>query len=133
MDLDDDIRAVEQRIARGRHRLAALAEDCEETARHAIVSPHGLIAVAAVGFMLGEMLRPRRRPAPTRNAGLGGLVGGAIAALLRARYGNPWSLAALTWARAAAARNAQREFAEGGGRSDANQQPSTASARASAR
>ena len=49
MSIDDDIRAVEERIARGRNGLAALAEDCEETARDVVASPKSLLAVAAVG------------------------------------------------------------------------------------
>jgi len=108
MDFDDDIRAVEQRVARGRNGLAALAENCEETARDAIASPKTLLAVAAAGYMLGEMLRPSRRSAPTRKAGLAGMLLGAAVALVRARYGNPWSLAELAWSRRASRAIARR-------------------------
>jgi hypothetical protein len=108
MDPDDDIRAVEERIARGRNGLSALAENCEETARDAIASPKTLLAVAAAGFMLGEMLRPGRRSGPTRKVGWAGMLIGGVVALVRARYGDPWSLAALAWSRATAARDARR-------------------------
>jgi hypothetical protein len=129
MDPDDDVRAVEQRIARGRNGLAALAENCEETARDAIASPKSLLAVAAVGFMLGEMLRPSRRSPPTRKAGLAGMLLGAAVALVRARYGNPWSLAELAWSHATAARHAPRRSSPDGPTPRAQQQPQPAAAR----
>lgn len=100
MTIDDDIRTVEERIARGRNGLAALAEDCEETARDAVASPKSLLAVAAVGFMLGEALGRSPRSARSRK-GLVGMLLGAGVALLRARYGNPWSLVELVLSRAA--------------------------------
>ena len=101
MTLDDDIRAVEERIARERTGLAALAEDCEETARDVVASPESLLAVAAVGFMLGEVLRPSRRSTRGRKTGFTGMLLGAGVALLRARYGSPWSLAEAILSRAA--------------------------------
>jgi hypothetical protein len=101
MTIDDDIRAVEERIARGRNGLAALAEDCEETARDVVASPKSLLAVAAVGFVLGEALHGSPRSARGRKAGWAGMLLGAGVALLRARYGNPWSLVELVLSRAA--------------------------------
>ena len=70
-DLDDEIRAVEARIARERHGLAALLQDCGETARDAVAAPKNLLAVAMLGFVLGEALRPARPAAPPRKRGLG--------------------------------------------------------------
>ena len=101
MTLDDDIRALEERIASERNRLAALAADCEQTARDVVASPKSLLAVAAVGFMLGEALGRSPRSARSRKAGLAGMLLGAGAALLRARYGNPWSLVEAILSRAA--------------------------------
>jgi len=100
MTIDDDIRAVEERIARGRNGLAALAEDCEETARDAVASPKSLLAVAALGFVLGEALGRSPRSARSRK-GLAGMLLGAGVALLRARYGSLWSLAEVVLSRAA--------------------------------
>ena len=101
MSIDDDIRAVEERIARERNGLAALAEDCQETARDVVASPKSLLAVAAVGFMLGEALHRSPRSRRSRSAGFAGMLLGAGAALLRARYGSPWSLAEAILSRAA--------------------------------
>lgn len=92
--LDDEIRAVEARIARKRDGMAELLDDYGETARDKMTAPRSLLAVAAVGFVLGEVLHPRRRPAPTRSRGVRAIVAGAAMGLLRARYGSPWALLA---------------------------------------
>jgi hypothetical protein len=94
--LDQEIHAVEARIARERIGLATLIDDCEEAARDAVSAPKNLLAVAALGFALGEMLRPARA-APARSRGLKGLLAGAAFALIRARYGSPWALARRIW------------------------------------
>jgi hypothetical protein len=94
--LDQEIHAVEARIARERIDLATLLDDCEEAARDAVSAPKNLLAVAALGFALGEMLRPARA-APARSRGLKGLLAGAAFALIRARYGSPWALARRIW------------------------------------
>jgi hypothetical protein len=99
-DLDDEIRAVEARIARERHGLAALLQDCGETARDAVAAPKSLLAVAMLGFVLGEALRPARPAAPPRRRGLGGFLTGAALALIRARYGSPWALSRRLWSEA---------------------------------
>lgn len=96
-DLDDEIRAVESRIARERHGLAALLEDCRETARDVVAAPKNLLAVAGLGFVLGEVLRPGRSASPARKRGLGGVLAGAALALIRARYGSPWALGRRLW------------------------------------
>lgn len=97
--LDEEIRAVEARIARERTGLATLIDDCEETARDTVAAPKSLFAVAALGFALGEMLRPARA-APARSRGVKGLLAGAALALIRARYGSPWVLARRIWSEA---------------------------------
>jgi hypothetical protein len=99
-DRDDDIRAVESRIARERHALAALLEDCGQTARDAVAAPKNLLAVAGLGFVLGEVLRPGRSASLARKRGLGGLLAGAAIALIRARYGSPWALGRRLWSEA---------------------------------
>ena len=99
-DLDDEIRAVESRIARERRGLAALLEDCRETARDAVAAPKNLLAVAGLGFVLGEVLRPGRPASPARKRGLGGVLAGAAIALIRARYGSPWALGRRLWSEA---------------------------------
>lgn len=100
-DLDEEIRTVEARIAGERNRIARLLEDCGETARDAVATPKNLAAVAALGFVLGQLGRPRGdRPGRMRKRGLGGLLAGAAFALVRARYGSPWALARQFWAHA---------------------------------
>ena len=94
--LDDEIRAVEARIARERDMLAALIDDCEDTARNTVAAPKSLLVTAALGFALGEMLRPAPT-APARKRGLQGLLAGVAFALIRARYGSPWMLARRIW------------------------------------
>jgi hypothetical protein len=106
--LDDEIRAVEQRIARERDGLIELAGECGETARDSIVSPPALLAVAAFGFVLGEALHRARPVAPARKLGLAGAIAGAAFSLVRARYGSPWALAQQAWSRTMADR-AQRD------------------------
>lgn len=95
--LDHEIRAVETRIARERIVLAALINECEETARDTIAAPGNLLAVVALGFALGKALRPVPAAAPARKHGLKGLLAGAAFALVRARYGSPWGLARRLW------------------------------------
>ena len=92
-NLDDEIRTVEERIARERNGLAALLDDCEETARDAVAAPKTLAAVTALGFVLGEATSPRRPAAGSRKRGIAGLLAGAALGLIRARYGSPWMLA----------------------------------------
>ncbi len=124
-DLDDEIRALEARIARERNGLAVLLEDCEETARDVVAAPKNLLAVAGFGFVLGEVLRPRWAAAPARKRGFGGLLTGVAIALIRARYGSPWSLGRRLWSEAP--RRTEQRAANDPVRSDAGD--STARAR----
>lgn len=88
--LDDDIREVELRLARHRSGLAVLAGDWVDALRDTLVSGRSLLGVAAFGFALGEMLRPRS----TRvGRGTGGVLLALAGILLRARFGSPWQIA----------------------------------------
>ena len=94
--LDDDIREVELRLARRRSGLALLADDWVGALRDTVVSGRSLLGVAAVGFALGEMLRPRlgrgaRAPRAGRSAG--GVLLALASVLLQARFGSPWQIA----------------------------------------
>jgi hypothetical protein len=94
--LDDDIREVELRLARRRSGLAVLAGDWVEALRDTLVSGRSLLGVAAFGFALGEMLRPRyvhaaRAARPGRGAG--GVLLTLASVLLQARFGSPWQIA----------------------------------------
>ena len=97
MNLDQEIRGVEERIARERDGLALLAEDWAGAARDAVVSRKSLFAVAAFGFVLGDALRPRRPGGRARKLGMGGMLAGIAFAVLRARFGSPWALAEVAW------------------------------------
>ena len=108
---DEEIQEVEARLAREREALVHQAEDLGQTARDAAISPKGLMAAAAVGFMLGELTRPRRShvhanasSSAPRKLGFGGIIGGAALALLRSRYGSPAALSRAAWEFAAAQR-----------------------------
>lgn len=94
---DHEIAAVERRIVRERNALAALAQDWTGTARDAMVSKRSLFAVAALGFVLGDALRARKRARPARKLGFGGMLAGIAYSALRARYGSPWALAEAAW------------------------------------
>jgi hypothetical protein len=97
MSVDDEIDAVERRIARQRSALGVLAEDWVGAARDALVSRNSLLSVAAFGFVLGDALRPRKSAGPARKLGLGGMLAGIAVSALRTRYGSPWALAELAW------------------------------------
>jgi hypothetical protein len=100
--LDDEIFAVEERIARRRSDLPRLARSTGRRVLHAIASPAGLAAAAALGFLLGGAGTRRARPAkPEKQPRKGGgalklgtqlLMTGALA-LIRAQFGSPAGLA----------------------------------------
>jgi len=94
--LDDDIREVELRLARHRSGLAVLAGDWMDALRDTLVSGRSLLGVAAFGFALGEMLRPRSARAgrgARGGRGTGGVLLALASILLRARFGSPWQIA----------------------------------------
>jgi hypothetical protein len=107
---DEEIRQVESRLVREREALKAKAEDLTETARDAAVSPKGLVAAFAIGFLLGELTAPKRRKEKsqvadtTKKVGIGGLLGSALFAFARSQYGSPWTLGRSAWEYAAALR-----------------------------
>lgn len=91
---DDEIRAVEERLVREREALADQAHRLAQGTRSAVASPKGLLVAAAIGFLIGELFRPRHHhhhsaPGTSTKIGLGGLVGGVALALMRAQYGSP--------------------------------------------
>jgi hypothetical protein len=93
--LDDEIREVELRLARRRNGVALLAGDWASALRDTLVSGKSLLGVAAVGFAVGEMLRPATRTDRKRSGrGTRGLLLGLASLLLRARFGSPWHMAA---------------------------------------
>lgn len=94
--LDDDIREVELRLARRRNGVALLAGDWAAALRDTLVSGKSLLGVAALGFAVGEMLRPASSRTGRKGSGRGtrGLLLGLVSLLLRARFGSPWQLAA---------------------------------------
>jgi len=96
-DLDDEIHTVEAQIARERDGIAALLEDCGETARDAVTSPKTLLGVAALGFVLGEALRANRSNGPSPRHSVGTLLAGTALALMRASPVSPWRLAQRLW------------------------------------
>lgn len=107
---DDEIRALEERLMREREVLMHQAEDLTDRARALAVSPKGLLAAAAVGFLLGELSRPRRRQhqdSMPRKLGFGGVIGGMALALIKAQYGSPLAFAHAAWDYVAARRSAR--------------------------
>ncbi len=92
---DEDIRVVEERLVREREALAHQAERIVQNARNTAASPKGLLVAGAIGFLIGELSRPRHHhhhsaPSATQTKiGLGSLVGGVALALMRAQYGSP--------------------------------------------
>jgi hypothetical protein len=93
-ELDDDIHDVELRLARRRNAVALLADDWAGALRDTLVSGRSLLGVAAVGFAVGEILRPAAAGTGRRRSKGGtGLLLSLAALLLRARYGAPWRIA----------------------------------------
>jgi hypothetical protein len=97
--IEDEIRIVEERIARKRVALGEFTEECGERARDAVASPGILAAAMAVGFLIGDVTRGRRRQdeGTARKEGLGGFLIGAASTLVRVRYGSILALAQLLW------------------------------------
>lgn len=103
---DDEIRELEERLVRERAALVHRAEDLTHTAKAAAVSPKGLFVAAALGFLLGELSRPRHRhhDGTPRKLGVGGLIGGMALTLIKAQYGSPFGFGRAMWEYAAARR-----------------------------
>lgn len=114
---DDEIRAVEARLTREREALVHGAEDLTDRARAVVVSPKGLLVAVGVGFLLGELVRsrhqPRRETPAPRKLGIGGVLGGAVLALIKAQYGSPIAFARAMWDYAAARQEARMRASYG--------------------
>lgn len=101
-DIDDEIRRLEQRMARRRREIAGAAHAAKQRARRKLLSPGGLIAAAGLGF-LATVGFLRKRTAPvhaSRDNANGGAAVGAIGmlmpialAIVRAQFGSPAGLA----------------------------------------
>lgn len=119
---DDEIRVVEERLVREREALAYQAERLGQKARDTAASPKGLVVAAAVGFLIGELSRPRHHhhhsqhsphsATPTKKIGLGGVIGGMALALMRAQYGSPLGFGRAALAYAADRRRAAQAASE---------------------
>ncbi|MGB8437524.1 MAG: hypothetical protein WCE38_25040 [Burkholderiales bacterium] len=96
-DNDREIEIVESRIEAERDSLAEGVRQLGATVRDALVSPQALLATAATGYLLGEALRPFRRPTSNRKQAPSGMLAAAVLSLVRAHYGSLAQLAQ-TWA-----------------------------------
>ena len=87
--IDDEIRALEQRIAEDRDALEHAVIGCRNSVRTAVSSPKTLLAVAGLGFAAGKILfRPgKKREERPRRSGWVGLLAGTAVSLLQPRFG----------------------------------------------
>jgi hypothetical protein len=115
---DQEIKEVEARLTYEREALVHGAEDLTHTAKRMAASPKGLLAAFAVGFLVGEFTRPKRRRSERSDAsaapkavGLGGVLGGVALALIRAQFGSPLGMGRAALEYAAARRRARAEAA----------------------
>jgi hypothetical protein len=102
--LDDEIYEVEARLSRRRAELPRVARATGRRALHALASPAGLAAAAALGFLAGGGLRrngrhtqPRwekvQEKEKTKGIAIGSLLMSGAVALIRAQFGSPFGLA----------------------------------------
>ncbi len=100
--IDQEIRDLEQRMARRRHEVADTARTAKARVVRKLVSPAGLIAAGGLGFIATlALLRKRRSPVyvqadKSRGGGAVGLLGMLMPvalALVRAQYGSPAGMA----------------------------------------
>lgn len=119
---DDEIREVEVRLASEREALFHGAEHLSHSAKCLAASPKGLLAAAVVGFLIGELTRPRRSPArhdqssvTPKAVGLGGVLGGVALALVRAQFGSPLGMGKAAFEYAAARWRSRAAAASGSG------------------
>lgn len=122
--LDDEIYEVEERISRRRERIPEVAKSTGRTALHAMASPAGLAAAAALGFLIGGGLRGKAPPRPTverrktqqktKGAILGSLVMTGVTALVRAQFGSPANMAKVALEKFQQVQQRRRRAATGG-------------------
>jgi hypothetical protein len=99
--IDEEIRALEERIARRRHEVEYTARIAKQRALRGLLSPMSLLSAAALGFVATfGVARRRRHAAPRaqragRIAGLASILGSVVFALLRAQFGSPAQMAQL--------------------------------------
>lgn len=99
MNIDNEIRDLEHRLAQRRLKVELLARASGRRAMRSLVSPAGLIGAAALGFLAvtGVTRRQPYRPAPAARAGklagLAGVVASTAFALVRAQFGSPAQIA----------------------------------------
>lgn len=99
MNIDNEIRDLEHRLAQRRLKVELLARASGRRAVRSLVSPAGLIGAAALGFLAvtGVTRRQHHRPVPAARsgklAGLAGLAASAAFALVRAQFGSPAQIA----------------------------------------
>ena len=105
MQIDDDIREIEERLAARRHRIARTARLARHVAVRKVVSPTGLLTAVGIGFLTtvglfrrkkveAQRLRRRRNDVKAgKLAGLASLVASAGFALVRSQLGSPLEMA----------------------------------------
>jgi hypothetical protein len=99
---DQEIREIEQRMARRRHEVADTARTAKARVVRKLVSPAGLIAAGGLGFIATMALLRKRRPPVYVQAdkvrggtavSLLGMLMPVALALVRAQYGSPAGMA----------------------------------------
>jgi hypothetical protein len=100
--IDEELHALEQRMALRRHEIAGSARAARTRAVRKLVSPGGLAAAAGLGFLLSYALlrkrgRPvadrRRAPKPNRLGSLLHLAMPLALGIVRSQFGGPAGLA----------------------------------------
>ena len=100
--IDEEIRLIEQRMARRRHEIGDVARAAKNRAKRKLLSPAGLATAAGLGF-LATVGFLRKKQAPTYVSAdkvKGGAAVGAIGmlmpialAIVKAQFGSPAGLA----------------------------------------
>lgn len=118
--LDDEIYEIEERLARRRAELPRVARATGKSALHALASPAGLAAAAALGFLAGGGLRRKNghraeprwvkvdpQPQKTKGIAIGSLAMSAAIALIKAQFGSPLEMAQVVLAKLQSRRKPQ--------------------------
>jgi len=87
--LDEEIRALERRIAADRDALDHAVLGCRDSVRTAVSSPTTLLAVAGLGYAAGKVLFRRESRYERRKAKTGwlGLLAGTALSLMQPGFG----------------------------------------------
>jgi hypothetical protein len=119
--LDDEIYEVEERLARRRAELPRVARATGKSALHALASPAGLAAAAALGFLAGGGLRRKSGraraeprwvkvdpyPQKTKGIAIGSLAMSAAIGLIKAQFGSPLEMVQVLLAKIQSSRKPQ--------------------------